>query len=1087
MARTKKIIYRKRKSRRFKIQKGGNEKIYIKNAHGAETEYVYPILKNIYINKDIIFVDKTDDNKYDLIFKSVFNNDFDKNEPYIFLSGEAYKNIPQYNINDPNCIAKLITSEDPETTKMKNTFYLPFFLNVGPYKLDNSPFIREYQNNPRDKLALYIARNIKEHRENMFKSLINLDKTVEALGKASKTNNVDLPDKWWDLPEIYKNYKFGFAMENIKEDGYISEKIMNVYRGGAIPIYWGTSKVNEIFNPKSFINVDNFTSFEECAKYIVEISKDTNRLKEMQTAPIFLENKNPDYSKYYNTPSPQYVVDIANKLKDIIYKKGGNIKEKTKAYVINLDKRQDRWKQIQEKFKDLPFELERFSAINTANNSTSDDGSKGCVLSHLAVIENAKKNKLPYVLILEDDCKPLDNIKDSWPLIKQWLETNLDKWDTFVGGNTYYGMHSNEKDTIKPICKLNDNLKLYFGKSYTAHFYCVNANVYDKMLELKTHLENNNYSNISTVMNDTWPTIKNMNIVTCAPFMAIQEKGFADRGSLERNYDELFNKSESVFLSVENNNNCNIIHGGNVLKESKAYVINLKKRSDRWEEIQKKFNSSSIELERIDAIEDSDGHLGCGLSFLKVIKIAKDNNLKSVLIFEDDNTPLENFDNRWKIAKKWLDDNTDKWEIFNGGARFPHWDQYTNNTKNSEFSADTKIVVKLDENVNLFSSNRIISNNWIYINNANNQTYDKILNWDKKAKTYIDQYFGSSEYFKTLFIIPILALQGDTYSNTQNSKTDYKSKNQKIIEIFDNILKRETGKQNGGKKKRKTIKKKKGNKRTRKQKGGKKNKIIVRFTGGLANRIFQLFAAYGFAEKWNMDVYIINNGSKWNHVPEEESIKDIQTLFPNIKIFDNSTNISKLKIMNESNIETPESDIILDGYFQNPKYFPLTPIKLNLIEPQNNILKNTNINHLYFIHYRLGDYNNLTNFKLDLNNYYKFCINKILEKDNLSEFLIVSNNINEAKQIINNNLSDILKDKNIIYDDNISRLNSIYYMSKCIGGVCANSSFSWIGAYSIENKNKDLIFMPYPWHNDNSRSKSDIYPEWATIVDINKI
>ena len=44
---------------------------------------------------------------------------------------------------------------------------------------------------------------------------------------------------------------------------------------------------------------------------------------------------------------------------------------------------------------------------------------------------------------------------------------------------------------------------------------------------------------------------------------------------------------------------------------------------------------------------------------------AKEKKLKTVLIFEDDNKPLDNFDKRWNTIKTWLDNNLEKWEVFN--------------------------------------------------------------------------------------------------------------------------------------------------------------------------------------------------------------------------------------------------------------------------------------------------------------------------------------------------------------------------------------------------------------------------------------
>ena len=85
-----------------------------------------------------------------------------------------------------------------------------------------------------------------------------------------------------------------------------------------------------------------------------------------------------------------------------------------------------------------------------------------------------------------------------------------------------------------------------------------------------------------------------------------------------------------------------LTQNGGVQKLSKAYVINLDDRKDRWNDTINYFKDSSIDLERVSAIKNKNGHLGCGLSIQKIIQMAKDQNMESVLILEDDNKPLDN-------------------------------------------------------------------------------------------------------------------------------------------------------------------------------------------------------------------------------------------------------------------------------------------------------------------------------------------------------------------------------------------------------------------------------------------------------------
>jgi glycosyl transferase family 25 len=74
---------------------------------------------------------------------------------------------------------------------------------------------------------------------------------------------------------------------------------------------------------------------------------------------------------------------------------------------------------------------------------------------------------------------------------------------------------------------------------------------------------------------------------------------------------------------------------------SKTIYINLKKRTDRKENIEKELNNFGLDYERFEAIETPGiGILGCGLSHLAILKLAKERNYENVIILEDDFTFL---------------------------------------------------------------------------------------------------------------------------------------------------------------------------------------------------------------------------------------------------------------------------------------------------------------------------------------------------------------------------------------------------------------------------------------------------------------
>jgi glycosyl transferase family 25 len=70
----------------------------------------------------------------------------------------------------------------------------------------------------------------------------------------------------------------------------------------------------------------------------------------------------------------------------------------------------------------------------------------------------------------------------------------------------------------------------------------------------------------------------------------------------------------------------------------KIYCINLKKRPDRWEKSLKEFEKLGIvdDVIKFDAIDIQPGIIGCTKSHYEIVKLAKKDGCKNVLIFEDD-------------------------------------------------------------------------------------------------------------------------------------------------------------------------------------------------------------------------------------------------------------------------------------------------------------------------------------------------------------------------------------------------------------------------------------------------------------------
>ena len=57
-------------------------------------------------------------------------------------------------------------------------------------------------------------------------------------------------DEYCKNEDIFRHYRFSLVMENKARIGYMTEKILEAFQAGSIPIYWGGNYSHLIFNPK---------------------------------------------------------------------------------------------------------------------------------------------------------------------------------------------------------------------------------------------------------------------------------------------------------------------------------------------------------------------------------------------------------------------------------------------------------------------------------------------------------------------------------------------------------------------------------------------------------------------------------------------------------------------------------------------------------------------------------------------------------------------------------------------------------------------------------------------------------------------
>jgi len=83
-----------------------------------------------------------------------------------------------------------------------------------------------------------------------------------------------------------RDYKFSLAFENSSHPGYITEKIIQAWAAGTIPIYWGAPDVTNEFNAKAFINGTG-KSIEEIVEEVISVDNSEECYFEMLNCNIY--------------------------------------------------------------------------------------------------------------------------------------------------------------------------------------------------------------------------------------------------------------------------------------------------------------------------------------------------------------------------------------------------------------------------------------------------------------------------------------------------------------------------------------------------------------------------------------------------------------------------------------------------------------------------------------------------------------------------------------------------------------------------------------------------------------------------------
>lgn len=195
----------------------------------------------------------------------------------------------------------------------------------------------------------------------------------------------------------------------------------------------------------------------------------------------------------------------------------------TNIFYINLDHRTDRKVHVEGELAKLGLTGTRFNAIKTTN------GAIGCSLSHLKILQEAHKNQLDHVLIIEDDITFL-NPELFKTQINKFFDLHHNNWDVvlFAGNNI-------------PPHKIIDDTCVKVSACQTTTGYLVNGhfiNILAQNIKMGlTHLLSKPTEKIKYAIDRFWFILQRVtNWYLITPLTVVQREDYSDIEERVTNY-----------------------------------------------------------------------------------------------------------------------------------------------------------------------------------------------------------------------------------------------------------------------------------------------------------------------------------------------------------------------------------------------------------------------------------------------------------------------------------------------------------------------------------------------------------------------
>ena len=189
--------------------------------------------------------------------------------------------------------------------------YLVYYFNSNNLFIDNITKAREnaikYHN--RTKFCAAVISNGFGLRI-FFINELNKYKTVDMGGRHHNNIGGNVRNKI----EFLSSYKFSIGMENSEADGYATEKIIDSYLAGTIPIYYGDYTIDEYINPKSYILIRDRDDIQEKIEYIKKIDNDDELYQNILKEKVFIDD---NFLEKISEERRKFIINIFEQRKDL--------------------------------------------------------------------------------------------------------------------------------------------------------------------------------------------------------------------------------------------------------------------------------------------------------------------------------------------------------------------------------------------------------------------------------------------------------------------------------------------------------------------------------------------------------------------------------------------------------------------------------------------------------------------------------------------------------------------------------------------------------------------------------------------------